>query len=72
MKALKKELRIVEKKIDGLLDLWNDGTLDKATFTDKFNALKERKEQLQQEIPRLEGEIDFLRVSEIGKDHLLT
>lgn len=71
LKALKAELRTVDKKIDNLLDLLNDGLLDRTIFSERIKELQERKQQLEAEIPRLEGEIDFLKTSELGKDYLL-
>jgi len=72
MKVLKAELKTIEKKIDSILDLFNEGTLDKKTFSEKIKDLQDRKQQLENEIPRLEGEIDFIKTSELGKDFLLT
>lgn len=72
LKAFKSELKSIEKKIDNLLDLVNEGALDKKVFSEKIKELQERKEQIEAEIPRLEGEIDFLKTSEVGKDYLLT
>ncbi len=72
LKTLKAELKNIEKKIDNLLDLFNDGTLDKRIFSEKIKEHQEHKQQLEAEIPRLEGEIDFIKTSEIGRDFILT
>lgn len=72
LKTLNAELKGIEKKIDNLLDLFNDGSLDKKIFSEKIKEQQERKQQLENEIPRLEGEIDFIKTSEIGKDFILT
>lgn len=72
LKALKSELKTIDKKIDNLLDLVNDGSLDRKTFSERIRGLQERKQQIETEIPRLEGEIDFIKTSELGKDYLLT
>lgn len=72
LKALKSELKAIDKKIDNLLDLVNDGSLDRKTFSERIVGLQERKQQIETEIPRLEGEIDFIKTSELGKDYLLT
>lgn len=72
LKILKTEGKGVDRKIDNLLDLVNDGSLDKKTFSERIGGLQERKQQLEQEIPRLEGEIAFLKASDIGRDYLKT
>lgn len=72
LKILKNEVKGVDRKIDNLLDLVNDGSLDRKTFSERIGGVQERKQQLEEEIPRLEGEIAFLRASDIGKDYLRT
>lgn len=72
LKVLRNEMKTVDRKIDSLLDLVNDGSLDRKTFSEKIGGHQERKQQLEQEIPRLEGEIAFLKASELGKDYLMT
>jgi site-specific DNA recombinase len=72
LENLRNELKAINKKIDNLLDLYSEGGLDRAVFAEKIKALQERKQQIETEIPRLEGEIAFLKTSELGKDYLLT
>jgi len=72
LQTLKSEFKGIERKIDNLLDLHNDGALDKKTFSERIKSLQERKEQLEKETPRLEGEIAFIKTTELGKDYLLT
>ncbi len=69
---LQKELQTTNNKVDKLLDLWNSEAIDKQTFTERFKEIKERKNQILLEIPRLQAEIDFIKVSELGRDYLLT
>jgi site-specific DNA recombinase len=68
---LKGELKKVEKKIDTLVDLVGDQTIDRPTFTERFLPLKERKENIQDELPRLQAEIDFLETNAISKEYLI-
>lgn len=72
LRLLQKELQTTNNKIDKLLDLWNSEAIDKQTFSERFSEIKERKEQILLEIPRLQAEIDFIKVSELGRDYLLT
>jgi len=72
LETLRSELRAINRRVDNLLDLYSEGGLDRAVFSEKIKELQERKQQIETEIPRLEGEIAFLKTSELGKDYLLT
>lgn len=72
LKVLKSEFKSIDKRIDNILDLVSDGSLDKRALSDKIRALQERKQQIEDEIPRLEGEIDYIKTYELGRNHILT
>jgi len=72
LRLLNTELKNVEKKIDSLLELWSDKTIVKSTFTEKYRNLCQRKEQLEGEIPRIQAEIDHFKITETGKDYILS
>lgn len=72
LKSLRFELKAIDRKIDNLLDLVNDGSLDRKIFSERIRGLQERKQQIETEMPRLEGEINFIKTSELGKDYLFT
>lgn len=71
LSLLKREVRSVDTKINTLLDLVGDQTLDRGNFSERFMPLKERKEQITAEIPRLQGEIDIAMANDISKKYLL-
>lgn len=71
IKTLNSELKTIDRKIDTLLDLVNDGSLDRKIFSERIGGLQERKQQIDFEIPRLQGEIDFVKISEIGKNFVI-
>ncbi len=71
LKLLKTELRVIDKKIDTLLELYSDKAIDKKGFTGKYEILNSRKEQVEEEIPRLEGDLDYLKMSYIGREYVL-
>lgn len=71
LELLRKELRKIDLKIDTLVDLVGDQTIDRSTFTERFLPLKERKENIQEEIPRIQAELDYLETSSISKDYLI-
>lgn len=72
IELLKRELRSVRSKIDRLLDLWAEGEIGRDVLSERIQNLQERKTQLEEEISWLEGEIYFLRVAEMGREHLIT
>lgn len=67
---LRKDLRNVERQVDDLIALWGERLLDKDTFKARFDPLRERKEQISKEIPRLEGHIDCVKAAHLGKSHM--
>jgi site-specific DNA recombinase len=71
-RLLNTELKNVEKKIDSLLELWSDKAIVKSTFTEKYRDLCQRKEQLEDEIPRNQAKIDHFKITETGKDYILS
>jgi site-specific DNA recombinase len=71
VKARKMELAAVEKKIDSLLDLVADGTIDRDTFSERIQGIQGRKKQIGEAIPLLEAEIAAVKASELGRDYLL-
>lgn len=71
LSLLKREVKTVDSKIDTLLDLVGDQTIDRATFTERFLPLKEQKEQILSEIPRLQAEIDISKANDLAKSFLL-
>jgi site-specific DNA recombinase len=71
LEMLRRELKTLDGKIGVLLDLVSDQTLDRGNFAERFLPLKNRKEQLQTEIPRLQGELDADKATRIDKKYLL-
>lgn len=71
LQLLRRELQSVERQIDNLIALVGERLLDKPTFSARFEPLRERKEQLAQEIPRLQAEIDYLKTTHLAKAYTL-
>ncbi len=71
LKTLSDELTKLEKETDGYLQLY----LDKKLTTDEFGTRNEpvslRKQQIQSQLPELQGEIDFLKIQELSSDQIL-
>ena len=71
IRVLNKELQSIEKAIDNIIQIWSDKMIDKKTFDERFTRLKERKDEIEDEIPKLQGERDFLKVTELSKEYIL-
>jgi len=71
LELLRRELRRIDTRIDALVDLVADNSIDRATFTERFLPLKERKESIQEEIPRVQAEIDHLKTSTATREYLI-
>ncbi len=49
----------------------NVGSIDKKIFSERIGSIQERKQKVENDVPRLEDEIAFIKISEICKDYLL-
>ncbi|NOY64276.1 MAG: recombinase family protein, partial [Nitrospirae bacterium] len=72
LQTLNQELRKVNQKIDRIIDMYNDDLITKDIFSERIRNLQERKKQIENSIPEIEAEIALHKVSEIGKDYMLT
>jgi site-specific DNA recombinase len=68
---LKKELSSISRKVNNVYDLYDDGKIDKNSFTDRFNPLRRRQEQIENELPRLLAEIDAANIMGLNRDYLI-
>lgn len=65
------EKETVQKEIDKAYRLYLDGKLDGDRFTDLYNPLYDRKKQLETEIPKLQAELDVLKVNIVSADEVI-
>jgi len=72
LKLLRRELGGIEGKIQNLFDILYENLIDKKTFSKRQQVLSERKTQIENEIPRLQGEVDFLSIAEQGRDFVIS
>lgn len=71
LNLLNKELKKLNDSSDKLFSLLEEGTINKREFSERILRLRERREQLEGEISKLKGEIDFIKISELSRDKLL-
>ena len=71
LQVLLKEEKKVKVEMDHLIDLSLQGSINNESFTKRFHPLEDREKQLEEEIPRLQSEIDFLKINFLASDHIL-
>ena len=62
----REELLRVKKEIQRTYDLYQQEKLDAEAFGRFYNPLEERRKQLDTEIPRLEAEVDILKINSLS------
>lgn len=72
LKSLEAERRTVQRDMDRVFRAYADDEIPVDTFGRKYRPLDERFEQLESEIPRLQGEIDFLKIQHLSSDEVLS
>ena len=65
--VLERERKKLAADTDKLYELYQSGTIDKADFGEKHGPLRARRRQLDDEIPKIQAEIDVLKISQIGR-----
>ena len=71
LEVRKKEAEKVRQDIDRSHRLYLDGEISAEAFGNFFRPLEERQKQLQEELPRLQAEIDFLKVNSFSSDQVM-
>ncbi len=69
--VLEKEVARIMVETDKLYDLYQSGMIDKVGFGAKYKPLAERREQLENQIPEIQAEIDVLRISRLSQEVVL-
>lgn len=66
--VLEKEATKLATEIDKLYDLYQSGMIDKSGFGTKYKPLSERRDQLENQIPETQAEIDVLKISHLSQE----
>ena len=69
--TLRKELQRVQTDADKTHELYLAGGLTVPQFKERYQPLDDRKHQIEDEIPRVEAEIDLSRVNEFSSEHIM-
>ena len=66
------EVEKIRTEMDRIMRLHLDGEIPKEGFGRHYQPLEERLQQLEQSIPELQGELDFLKIQLYSSDHVIT
>ena len=66
--VLEKESNKLNQEVDKLYDLYQSSMIDKHGFGLKYKPLSERREQLDEQIPKLQAEIDIMKISQLSQE----
>jgi len=68
LSVLEKEIIKLAQEIDKLYDLYQSSMIDKSGFGTKYKPLAERRDQLEEQIPELQAQIDILKISQLSQE----
>ena len=72
VETLRKELQKCKADIEETFELHKSRALTVPQFKERFQPLDARKRQIEDEIPRVEAEIDLSRINEISTEQIMT
>src|SRR5215471_14012402 len=72
LKTLEKEQQKLKSEMDKMMRLYLDDKITPDGFGAQYRPLEERSKQLEDELPKLQGELDFLKIKFISSDEVLT
>jgi site-specific DNA recombinase len=68
LSLLEQEATKLATEIDKLYDLYQTGMIDKIGFGAKYKSLAERRDQLDNQIPETQAEIDILKIAHLSQE----
>jgi site-specific DNA recombinase len=72
LNGLIQEEREIRKEMDRIYRLYIDDKIDADGFGEKYKPLEIRLKQIKNQIPELQGEIDFLKIQALSRDEILS
>ncbi len=69
--TLQKEEKRVNSELDFIYELRKNGDMEPKEYRKRNSALHERRKQLQEEIPSLQSEIDYIKIAYLSSDQIL-
>lgn len=71
LQGLEKERQKVQGEMDKLFELYLSGEIPKEGFGKKYQPLEARLKQIDEQIPALQGEMDFLKIQHLSSDEII-
>ena len=68
---MQSEAKILQRRLNNLLELYDSGEMPKDGFGKHYTPLYEQLKQIEDEVPKLQGEIDYLKVQFDSKEQIL-
>lgn len=65
------EIKTLKKKVTNVLDLYDEGAINKATFSERYNPLAELIEQKENELLETQSYVDALSIQSLTNDEVL-
>ena len=72
IRVLEQEQSGLKKDLEKLYDLYFGDHVTKEGFTVKYTPLNERMKQLDDQIPTLQGELDFLKIQHLSQEEVIS
>jgi site-specific DNA recombinase len=70
--VLEKERRKLSAETDKLYALYQSDAIDKRGFAERYRPLTERLDQLDAELPELQAEVDFLKITQLSQSEIVS
>jgi len=72
LRSLADEQKKAQRELDQMMDLYLAGELPKEGFGRRYRPLEGRLKQIEEQIPELQAQIDFLRIQYLSSDEILS
>jgi site-specific DNA recombinase len=72
LEALRSQEQALRREMDKLYDLYLANQIDKSGFGERYHPLADRLKQLEQEQPKLQAEVDVMKVQYLSSDQVLS
>jgi len=69
---LERERQRLANEVDKLYALYQSDAIDKRGFADKYQPLSARQQQLDDQLPELQAEIDFLKITQLSQGEIVS